>query len=63
MQIFIQIISAKAPVVIDDGGVAVDDDEGGDDPANDGEEPHEALVRTFLTKIVNCTADQVTLHM
>ena len=49
--------------MIDDGGVAVDDDESGDDPANDGEEPHVALVRTFLTKIVNCTADQVALHV
>ena len=63
MQIFIKIISATKPVVIDDGGVAVDDDEGGDDPADDGEEPHVTLVRNFLTKIVNCAADQVALQV
>ena len=49
--------------MIDDGGVAVDDDEGGDDPANDGEEPHVTLVWIFLTQIVNCTADQIALHV
>ena len=40
-----------------DGGVAVDDDKGWDDPANDGQEPDVALVRIFLTEIVNCTAN------
>ena len=43
--------------MVDDGGMAVDDDEGGDDPANDGQKPDVALVRIFLTEIVNCTAN------
>ena len=49
--------------MVDDGGMAVDDDEGGDDPANDGQEPHVALVRRSLAEIVNCATNQVTLYM
>ena len=57
IQKLIWIIPILQPVVVDDGGLAVDDDKGGDDPANDGQEPDVALVRIFLTEIVNCTAN------
>ena len=62
-QKFISIIFALKPVMVDDGDVAADDDEGGYDPADDGQEPHVALVRRSLAEIVNCATNQVTLYV